>query len=88
MTAVERIRRRQVRGQRRASRFPLSILAVAASIPNVAASAWVGEGIDLMGTRVSVDLWHEDEVRGRELVQTVLAEYRRIDERMSTYKAG
>lgn len=39
-----------------------------------------------MGTRVSVDLWHEDEQRGRELVQTVLAEYRRIDERMSTYK--
>jgi thiamine biosynthesis lipoprotein len=68
------------------SRFSSIILAVAAAIPNVAASAWVGEAIDLMGTRVSVDLWHEDEQRGRELVQTVLAEYRRIDERMSTYK--
>ncbi len=86
MTALERIRRRQVRGQRRASRFSLLILAVAAAIPKVAASAWVGEAIDLMGTRVSVDLWHENEERGRELVQTVLAEYRRIDERMSTYK--
>ncbi len=39
-----------------------------------------------MGTRVSVELWHEDETRGRELVDEVLAEYRRIDARMSTYK--
>jgi len=39
-----------------------------------------------MGTRVSVDLWHADQQRGDELVQSVLAEYRRIDERMSTYK--
>lgn len=86
MTALQRIRCRQVRGQRRVFGFPALILAAAAAMPNVAASAWVGEAIDLMGTRVSVDLWHEDERRGRELVQSVLAEYRRIDERMSTYK--
>ncbi len=41
-----------------------------------------------MGTRVSVELWHDDEVRGRDLVDEVLAEYRRIDARMSTYKSG
>lgn len=39
-----------------------------------------------MGTRVSVDLWLEDEARGRELVRQVLDEYRRIDADMSTYK--
>jgi thiamine biosynthesis lipoprotein len=39
-----------------------------------------------MGTRVSVEIWHDDDVRGRELVEDVLAEYRRIDARMSTYK--
>ncbi len=47
---------------------------------------WVGEAIDLMGTRVSVDLWHADEATGRQLVGEVLAEYRRIDDAMSTYK--
>ena len=86
MTALDRIRRRLFRSQRRVSRFLLAVLAIALGIPNLAAGAWVGEAIDLMGTRVSVDLWHDDEARGRQLVQTVLSEYRRIDERMSTYK--
>jgi thiamine biosynthesis lipoprotein len=52
-----------------------------------ARAEWVGEAIDLMGTRVSVELWHEDEGRGRELVNEVIAEYRRIDRTMSTYRA-
>jgi thiamine biosynthesis lipoprotein len=39
-----------------------------------------------MGTRVSVELWHDDEARGRELVAEVMSEYRRIDRDMSTYK--
>ncbi len=86
MTALERIRCRLVRDQRRASRFSRLILAFAIGTPNVAWGAWVGEAIDLMGTRVSVDLWHEDVQRGRDLVQSVLTEYRRIDARMSTYK--
>ena len=33
-----------------------------------------------------MELWHEDEAVGRGLVEEVLAEYRRIDESMSTYK--
>jgi thiamine biosynthesis lipoprotein len=48
---------------------------------------WYGEAIDLMGTRVSVELWHEHEDTARELVERVLGEYRRIDAAMSTYKA-
>jgi thiamine biosynthesis lipoprotein len=51
-----------------------------------AAAGWVGDGMDLMGTRVSVELWHDDEKRGRELVSEVMEEYRRIDREMSTYK--
>ncbi len=39
-----------------------------------------------MGTRVSVELWADDEVRGRGLVDEVMREYRRIDDAMSTYK--
>jgi thiamine biosynthesis lipoprotein len=46
---------------------------------------WHGRAIDLMGTRVSVELWHPDERRGLALVEQVLDEYRRIDRLMSTY---
>ncbi len=51
-----------------------------------ARAGWVGEGIDLMGTRVSVELWADDDARGRELVNEVIREYRRVDDAMSTYK--
>jgi FAD:protein FMN transferase len=47
---------------------------------------WVGEATDMMGTRVSVDLWADDEIRGHELVVEVMNYYRHIDETMSTYK--
>jgi thiamine biosynthesis lipoprotein len=53
---------------------------------SAAAAGWVGEAVDLMGTRVSVELWHDDETRGRALVEEVMSEYRRIDTDMSTYK--
>ena len=51
-----------------------------------ARAEWVGDAIDLMGTRVSVELWAEDGARGRELVAEVMREYHRIDDSMSTYK--
>ena len=47
-------------------------------------AGWVGDGIDLMGTRVSVELWADDETRGRELVADVMREYHRVDDAMST----
>jgi thiamine biosynthesis lipoprotein len=51
-----------------------------------ARAEWYGEAIDLMGTSVSVELWHEDESAALALVREVLDEYRRIDALMSTYK--
>jgi thiamine biosynthesis lipoprotein len=50
-----------------------------------AQAVWVGERIDLMGTSVSVEIWHEDEAVAEELVGAVIDEYRRIDALMSTY---
>ena len=47
---------------------------------------WYGRAMDLMGTRVSVELWHTDEQTGLALVERVLDEYRRIDADMSTYR--
>lgn len=40
-----------------------------------------------MGTAVTVELWHDDAVQGRALVEQALTEMRRIDALMSTYKA-
>ena len=49
-------------------------------------AGWVGDARPLMGTEVSVLLWHEDEAVGKEIVEEVFAEAERIDRLMSTYK--
>ena len=64
------------------SRFTILLALIGGS----AHAAWVSDATDLMGTRVSVELWDEDEAHGRELVALVMEEYRRIDRAMSTYK--
>jgi thiamine biosynthesis lipoprotein len=64
----------------------LVLIAFVTSVAFPAHAGWVGDAIDLMGTRVSVELWADDETRGRELVVGVMREYRRIDDAMSTYK--
>ena len=51
-----------------------------------ASAGWVGDAMDLMGTRVSVELWDDDEEHGRMLVDAVMEDYQRIDREMSTYK--
>jgi thiamine biosynthesis lipoprotein len=53
---------------------------------NRALAEWHSREIDLMGTRVSVELWHEDAAVATELIERVLGEYRRIDMAMSTYR--
>lgn len=55
-------------------------------ISTSAPAAWVGDARPLMGTEVSVLLWHEDEAAGKEIVEKVFAEAERIDRLMSTYK--
>jgi thiamine biosynthesis lipoprotein len=50
--------------------------------------AWVGDARPLMGTEVSVRLWHDDAEEGRELVEAVFAEAERINQLMSTYIEG
>ncbi len=64
----------------------LAIVAFVMLVALPARAAWVGDAIDLMGTRVSVELWADDEQRGRELVAEIMGEYRRVDDAMSTYK--
>ena len=54
------------------------------SIP--AQAEWISDARPLMGTEVSVRLWHDDAMVGEEIVAQVFAEAERIDRLMSTYK--
>lgn len=69
-----------------ASKWLVVAIVVSLTAVRPALAEWHGRAIDLMGTRVSVELWHEDERRGLALVEQVLDEYRRIDRLMSTYQ--
>ena len=57
---------------------------IAISMP--AQAEWVGDARPMMGTEVSVRLWHDDAAIGEEIVEQIFAEVDRIDRLMSTYK--
>ncbi len=56
---------------------------VVSSIP--AQADWFADARPMMGTEISVRLWHDDPAQGRHLVEQVFAEAKRIDLLMSTY---
>jgi len=47
---------------------------------------WIGDSRPMMGTEVTVYLWHDDVTEGNEAVEAVFAEVVRIDDLMSTYR--
>ena len=47
---------------------------------------WFERDAAIMGTAITVELWHRDEARARAALEAVLAEMHRIDALMSTYK--
>jgi thiamine biosynthesis lipoprotein len=64
--------------------LPFALLCLA---PIPAAAEWVERVEDgIMGTRIAVELWADDAAKGRAAIDAVLAEMRRVDEAMSTYK--
>jgi FAD:protein FMN transferase len=62
----------------------LAILVLA--LPQAALAAWMDRTEAIMGTRVYVQLWADDPVKGDEAIEAVMAEMRRIDDLMSHYK--
>ena len=54
--------------------------------PLVATADWLREEAAIMGTAISVELWHPDADQGRALIRHVMDEMHRIDDLMSTYK--
>lgn len=69
---------------RGARRF-LSLLLICA-VPAGALAAWHGDEQSKMGTRIVVQLWHEDADAGARLLAAAMAEFDRIEARMSTYR--
>jgi thiamine biosynthesis lipoprotein len=55
-------------------------------LPALAHAAWFQREEAIMGTRVAVELWSEDAALAERAMDEVIAEMRRTDELMSTYK--
>jgi FAD:protein FMN transferase len=70
------------------SNIGLSVLLLAAvGLAAPAHAEWVRRITDgIMGTRITVELWSEDNDKGEQAIDAVLDEMRHIDESMSTYK--
>ena len=64
----------------------LSLLALASAVPHAARAAWIERTEAIMGTRVYVQLWADDPVKGNAAIEAVMADMRRIDALMSHYK--
>jgi thiamine biosynthesis lipoprotein ApbE len=54
--------------------------------PATALPDWLRDEAAIMGTAITVELWHEEPAQGRALIEAVFTEMRRIDELMSSYK--
>jgi thiamine biosynthesis lipoprotein len=59
---------------------------LAGAWPCLACAEWVAREEAIMGTRIAVEVWAQDDAQGQELITRVMDEMRRIDELMSTYK--
>src|SRR5258705_11528165 len=72
------------------NRHRLLVLAAclcAACAAPAAHAEWYGRVEDgIMGTRISMELWVADPATADRAIEAVLAEMRRVDELMSTYK--
>jgi thiamine biosynthesis lipoprotein len=55
-------------------------------LSEAAVAEWHAGQAAIMGTAINVELWHDNSTQGRALVDAVMAEMRRIDDLMSSYK--
>ena len=65
---------------------PLISLAILLCCQTPALAEWHQQQRDIMGTRISVELWHEEALPASKCSEKVFAEMRRIEGLMSTYK--
>ena len=66
-------------------RLILAAVLLAGSAPPAFAE-WFGDVQQKMGTRVEIQLWHDDPAAARRLLAAGMAELDRIEQAMSTYR--
>src|SRR5688572_21857290 len=66
-------------------RFSLAVTLLLAAV-GPARAEWHAREEAIMGTRVAVEVWHEDAAAAEAAIEVVIAEMHRIDALMSTYK--
>lgn len=52
----------------------------------IAFGEWINDAQEIMGTKISVTLWHDDKITGQAAVDAVMADMRHIDNTLSPYK--
>ncbi len=70
---------------RRFSPLPAFCLLLALCVPRPAVAAWFEDTQPIMGTRVHVELWHDDPGTAEALIAATMAEMRRIEAAYSPY---
>lgn len=68
--------------------LPAAALLALAGMAGSAGAEWLGDTRAMMGTEISVQLWHDSPPAGTEAIEAVFVEFERIDALMSTYKEG
>ncbi len=68
-------------------RIPIALILLAGCIAVPARAEWFAEQADKMGTRMDVQLWHDSAPEARRLLSAAMAEFDRIEARMSTYRS-
>src|SRR5579863_4091691 len=63
-----------------------AVLPLLALVSPAAHAEWRQRTEAIMGTRIYVELWAEDPVKGNAAIDAVMADMRRIDDLMSHYK--
>ena len=67
-------------------RFASAVTTLMLLMPAAASAEWHEREAAIMGTRIAVEVWHEDAGRAEAAIDAVFAEMHRIDELMSHYK--
>ena len=65
--------------------YPLLTLLLGLCAQSVALAEWYQQQRDIMSTRISVELWHDESAVAAECSQQVFAEMERINAVMSSY---
>jgi len=66
-------------------RIPLFVLLLAAVYPLALQAEWHSRQAAIMGTKIAVQVWHEDEVIAQHAIDAVLGEFHRLDQALSPY---